>query len=683
MSKSWIGWMGLVIVCGALKAGAADNSAPVAGVEERSPEFYKEHGNARTIPPRAVRPRVDYQSELGITIDTNALWKRIGTLPSVLSSLTGDEKETLAGLSRILDGARDYLKDYDAFVRAYEARGANLTADQLKTQLEPLINKQAETGTKVVTALRDYVRTKVDRENPGKGAAEKTALRNVYVRRFLVGKPVEFPALAEFIAEERGAVIARATKDAEQVRGAGAMYLRMRSTYFEPGKPAVRLHIDNYDTVKDENVTQEPRVSFKMSEEDRQRIAAQNKFNTEAAQFIKDVQDRKSRIRESLDQVLGGVRADVKHWKEEAQKISALLADFDQLLTAIGKAESALPAGDELKAMLADAKTVLTEANAAVKSVRDVVAQLTGTVNPDQDPADALFQVANGLFGGLTDSLVRIEKIQKSAIDALLKLQQALDKLKTAAETKPDIGDLVNILKKASPNTTTAFVNLLGTMTQEYPALVAALKVATQKAAQLDSNLPPIQDDPSLLDVGTLAPPPGKIFLARNIARGGVILTLEADLVTRTNANSPATDVVSVHDQEFKVEKFGVINTWSANLIFVKRLGNLGPGERKVQFTPAPSISWTLHYNPPPESKMDKGSWRFIDPGVGINVSALTFRDNGVQVGVGAHFTLFHDLLIGGAGYNLNESYHGTYVFLGLSIFEGLSQMGVNVPVGR
>ena len=542
--------------------------------------------------------------------------------------------------------------------------------------------------------LINYVDAKSRKENPGADSSKILKLRQPYEELMLGGDVFNLPALSKFIDSERAALIRQRLQDARTVRRAGTVHMRMRASVMDPGKPSVFLHIFNYDTSLDSDVVQEPRISFKMSEEDRQRIAQETKVNTDIAKLAQDLQDRKSEIRQSLDAVMNALRGDLKDWKTAVTKLDQLKEKLGIMVTALEKAEGAAELDAALKDVIQKAKETIGKAMSQVQTVRETMDSITGTSNPGTDPADVLIKTADRISGTLENSMQALQQAHSGVANSLSTLKGRLAEIKTKMATGVGgLRDLVQAFEPATgaatPGTVAAIENLLAETAEKYPALVGMLKSLSIKANQLAAaeNLPLIQDDPNLIDVGVINPPDGTISLARNIPRGDVTLTLDAALVTRNDTGSPL-EVTPVHHQEFNVQKFGLINTWSANLILVHRLGDLGPAERKVQFTPAPSISWTLHYNPPPnpDPAFDKGPnkiWDTLFPGVGLNVSAMSFSDNGVQIGVGGHVTLFHDLLIAGVGYNLNETYHGAYVFLGLSIFEGLSQLGVNVPFGR
>jgi len=73
-------------------------------------------------------------------------------------------------------------------------------------------------------------------------------------------------------------------------------------------------------------------------------------------------------------------------------------------------------------------------------------------------------------------------------------------------------------------------------------------------------------------------------------------------------------------------------------------------------------------------------AWRFLDPGFGLNVAVLAFDDQTYQVGLGAHVTIFGDLLLGGYGYNLNARTKNWYVYVGIGLLELVEAVPRRLP---
>jgi hypothetical protein len=678
--------------------GAAE-PAPLAGpspqvlrLVERSTDFYQRQ--PRPLAPDGYGTRVDYQSRLEFLVETNRLLTQIGQSDSALAALTPEETQQLKALSALTEAARNYLADYTRFSRAFEARRNQPLTTNDVTEITQLINAQGATGLQLFQQLTSYIDAKLLSENPGAARGQILRLRRPYEEKIIPnGTVLSLPGLTEFVAQERAALLRRRLQDATAVRQAGSIHLRVRSSVRpRSGGPPTPLHVENYDSRQDLNVESEPRISFRMSEADRARLSAQNQVNTDIARLVTDLQSGKLEIRESLNTVAQALRGDLRAWKSTVTNLETLRTKTGQLIDVLSRTEAANGLAQSLQAVARTARGTLTQASNDVHRAHELIVSLTRRSDPEADPAEVLFRTADQLFTGLATTVQSLQSSTQSLLQQLAVIRGNLAEFQAAAANVEAARELVAAFTSTGPGalpaTADAITELIADTAARYPALLHALKSLSFRGNRLAAAdaLPPLHEDPALIDASVFNPPAGAVSLLHNVARGDVTLTLEAAVVTRQDGT--VRQVAPVHRQDFVVEKFGLINTWSADLIFVKRLGDLDAGEREVQFVPAPSLSWTVHYNPPPEPNpaLDAGPnrwWQIIYPGVGLNVSALNFRDNGVQVGIGAHVTFLRDLLIGGVGYNLNESRHGSYVFIGISIFESLSKMGVDLPVGR
>ena len=663
-------------------------------VEERSGDFY--HRQPRPIPPDAYRPRVDYQSELRIVVDTNELNRLTSPASDVLPPLTQEQKNRLDRLSDLLKGARNYLEQANAFNRAYDARKSSLQSPETQKVLINLINRQGRAETNYLQPLMDYVDARTLEANPAFTHSQVVRARDRAMGPsnqplFPTNADLDFAALSDFIAAESAAIVRQASLDARAVRDAGSVFLRLRATQSQPGRAEIPLHILNYDTLSDANVQQEPRISFQMSDDDRKRLDAETKVNNDLVHLIGDVQNSKSEIRQSFDSLLTALRGDLSDWKAAVTNLDTLKQRLGPVVAALDKAGGSTRLTAAQSNLVSDARSVLATATNTVQQIRDTISSLIGNASPGTDPADVLMGAVTALSSGVEVLPEQSQKVAAGISRVMDDLHNLLQAITPDIEAdKPRLQDLADALKAGAPGSAQEIAKLLDLTLRNYPNLVAELKSLKSKAqiVAAASNLPPIQLDPALLDIALANPPDGFISLRKNVVRGDVTVTLDAALVTRKDPATPPAVRPAGH-QEFAAEKFGCISTWEAPLIFVRRLGNLDPNERKVQFAPAPSVSWTLHYNPPPDPARENTPpswfWKGLDPGAGVNVAALSW-DNGVQVGLGGHLSVLHDLLTVGGGWNLNESRHGGYVFIGIGIFRTMNQLGLtgdSFPLGR
>jgi hypothetical protein len=653
-------------------------------VEERSRDFYGGHG--RRISPERFQPQVDYQSELRIMVNTNELPQASTNGPSVLSTLSAQQKAKLDQLQNLLQAGQKYVKDFNQFVNEYDKLSASGPAVDVG-KFRQLIKDQGRSGLRVFVPLKSYLDAKIREARPDVTQRELIQEEDLLTRNiYPPGRAIDLSALSDFVAAETSLVTQQAVRDAQMVRDSASVHLRMRaSAILSPGQAATPVHIRNYDTLSDSDVVQEPRISFKMSDDDRQRLTAETKVNSELAQFIRDVRDGKSDIRQSFDSIVSGLRLDLKSWKDAASNVDSLKKRLEPIIAALDKSATGAQLSQAQKGVLGDARNLLAVATNNLHDIESAIQGVVATNSPDSDATTVLVNAADRLSTALADVADLPTIISTNVSSALDHIQMLIGDVRTNnAAALSSVQDLADLLKAGFPTSAETIKALLNTVFEHYPDLMAQLKSLSIKGDLMgaDAKLPPIQSDSHLLDITVKNPPDGFISLQRNIPREGAILSLDAALITGQDSTP---EVNNIAHQEFVIERFGLINTWAANLIFVKRLGNLGTNEQKVDFSPAPSISWTLHYNPLPSEKPRNKFWDVSYPGVGLNVAALNW-DNGVQVGIGGHVSIFHDLLVAGAGYNLQKTSHGGYAFIGVGIFQALSQMGVtgaNFPLGH
>lgn len=656
------------------KAAPPGSTAPpaahVLAFEERSDDFYE--GHPRLLPADAVAPKVDYQSELRIMVKTNELLRQSGAPASVLPMLTPEDQARLDALSKLVSDAREYLRLYDNYTKAYAAKqGRPMGAEEIR-DLQRLINEQGEAGFKVMTALKEYATAKARREQPGI-SGRKLQDRVDQILQPILDGVLNLAAVSQFVADESAAVVREATQNARRVQEAGSVFLRLRAFMIRPA-PRVALHISNYDTLSDSDIAQEPRVSFRMSEEDRKRLAAETKVTTEVAALIRDVQSSKSNIRQSFDSLVSALRADLKSWRDAASELDTLKDKLKPVIAALDQAGTVAQLDALQKSVISGALSALRQASNQVNKLRSDVGKIAA-INPDTTAETLLAAVTT-----FSDQLTELATLPQSIMTTVSTNLQKLEQLIANADPQllPSLKQLTDALAAGAPSSAKAINELLAGTVQKYPNLVASLKALAGKAEVLvaEQALAPIEADPNLIDVAITNLPDGYISLTKNVPRGGVVIEVQPALITRKGGGAPP-EVKPFKAQSIGVEKFGLVNTWSANVIFVKRLGNLDDEDRE-QFSPAPSISWTLHYHPPPNidpAKRPNKFWATVDLGAGLNVAALDW-DNGIQLGVGGHLSFFKDLLIVGGGYNLHESARGGYVFLGLGLFQALNQLG-------
>lgn len=153
-------------------------------------------------------------------------------------------------------------------------------------------------------------------------------------------------------------------------------------------------------------------------------------------------------------------------------------------------------------------------------------------------------------------------------------------------------------------------------------------------------------------------------------------LHLQAELVALDGPPEPSWPSWR---EQLQIDDFGLKSSVDASLVFVNRINEPGASQR-VQFEPAPSATWSVHYRKRQDTS-DADSWaeawNFIDPGIGVHVAALSFEESGSEVGVGVQASVFGNLLQIGYGYNLNVDRDHGYFFLGIGLVDALNLASV------
>jgi hypothetical protein len=139
------------------------------------------------------------------------------------------------------------------------------------------------------------------------------------------------------------------------------------------------------------------------------------------------------------------------------------------------------------------------------------------------------------------------------------------------------------------------------------------------------------------------------------------------------------TDVVAAgHEQEIAVERIGLNGRVGAHVVFAKRHHEPGGGVPETNFEAAPAASWTLHLRARGDGFFPS-FWNTVDPGLGLNVAALQFENDGVEIGAGPHVTILGDLLQAGYAWNLNVDEDRGYFFVGIGLTELLNVASVGI----
>ncbi|MEK6210060.1 MAG: hypothetical protein AABM64_06760 [Pseudomonadota bacterium] len=590
---------------------------------------------------------------------------------SVIPALTPEQEARARFLTPLLDAARQYVnKAAQASLEVERVqRGGRPVTPGERTRLNSLIKEQADLGLAFQQPLAQYLTEQAQAQFPN-----DEDKRLEYLKKadpiFPVGRLIDMEALGRFIRDEISAAAKTAARQKEIAETQGAVYLRIRATHAEPGRPEAPLHVQPYDKFEEGNVEQEPAVSFKLTDEDRTRLQQSLKVASDAAQFVRDVRNSESGLRKDAGAFLASLRSDLGKLRQAVDNLADLDAAIKKLANIVEQAGDSTALTEEQKKRIGDFKIYLEELKRDVNTVREKARPATQPAGRPNE-IDTLLRAADDLSGDLVQAAELAMRHATEFPQRLKDLQSLLSGVQVDDAIRP-------LVETVAPNAVADWNRLVSKSLGAYPALVQTVKslAAGTRPAQLVDALAGLSDDPDVYDMPFEDAPDGTMSLARNIPRGPEIVRVETQLVSK-DTDGRRRVLRELPDREFAVDKFGLVSKWSGNLIFVKREGEGETGDPKINFDPAPGLSWTLHYVPLTGETSSAGdkAWKFLNPGAGLSLAALDFEDKGVQLGIGVHLTLFNDLLQLGYGYNLNAGSDPQYIFIGIGFTEGINQL--------
>lgn len=518
------------------------------------------------------------------------------------------------------------------------------------------------------------------------------------------GKLFDPDALVALLSDQYELLYSLVRDDLAAAERAGVVGLRVRA-HLSPdrrGSEQQRLHVENYDNLSVGGGNVKRAVSFNLSPEEQLELKERLRVVSDYARFFNDLRNEDSDLRadirglreafegdlDALERSIGAVGDKL----EGLLKTESPLAEFDRLLTKLREEEIAPDAVTKLEAA--------REKLARVLQTKQDFESFAATVRLGRlESEDALFGLLDGAsdlftsFGGVMSDLPALVSELVAAVEA------ARDSLEATIAGLPEDselrGELQEWIRKHFSGTEAQWSQLAGGIGESYPAVwghfttLHANLLGALSRSDAASKLPvsPLDEDGIIRPLDD--PLPAQIFLSQTPADRGDRLILIVELVQQAEGQELA--IVASYMQEFDVVRRGLYNTVDAPLIFVDRVDEPSGALTDTSFEASPSASWTLHYK-----KLEQGrlradgtiedpdgwarSWNFLDPGLGVNVAALNFEDDDVEVGVGFQLTFFSDLLMVGYGWNLGVDDERDYMFLGVGIIELLDIAGLGVP---
>jgi hypothetical protein len=617
---------------------------------------------------------VDYRSKLVIKPDKTRIEKLAGTKKDVLPPLSPDAQVRLKNLPKLIQDAEAYVADASRVLKAVKAArgsGRELSEAQIK-QLQQEIAAQGQKGKALADLVIEVAEARAraryaddtDAFTAEVGRLTSPVIKDAQDKRVILN----VKGFGAFLSEEIDFATAQARRDAELAEREGTVQFRMWAWLRSQSD---WVSVENYFDAGSFDGPKRPRVTFRMSEAEQQRLKQGYETADQVAGLLRDVQDKKSPLQSELAALWTALGPELKALSELPP--DKILTDVnDLLMKAIGLASGSSEANPEQKKELDKLKTFIGKLNDDLTKIRTVFQGLKATASSAEFIRKYMAFTAD-VNAALTAAAALPEAIRVN-LDRLNTLSEVLKKMKTAESQAL----LASLGEQVLPNTKKQLDALASGQLPQYAALAAKVQALLNGAQTLNlaDGLDTSRERPPVRAVKLDEIMDGTIDLNKTRADRGSELTVRAELFT-TDEKGQET-VLQWTEQSFHVDRFGLTSGFSANVLFVNRLGSGTPGDPDTRFDPAPSASWNLHYRLPPDADetWPRKLYRFFDAGFGINTAALDFEDKNVQIGAGGHLTLFEDLLVFGYGYNLQaETDHG-YFYFGIGVLEALDTIG-------
>jgi hypothetical protein len=595
--------VGSVLMLGAVGTAHAEPPSP-GQLDVLTITERDDDGHTREVGPSRIS---DINSDLEIRINKDELRKRSPGAgnPSITTLIDRASKLESAAEA----GLKGLAKDLAAF-EAYRAS----THDQ--AALDELIRSLRENTRLRSEILNDAL------ADPGFRARLNAALDEVRGRPLVERYAATFRAAAAEAASLRMRAQELASQSGTQI-SLGAWIVT---------KSAERpIHLEGFDSYPVGDTFVVERWVFTLSEEQKKRLTS---LSTAAAQFNETgvqglLEQFKSQVPGSLVALLGQAAPCTQTVVDEFNKLKMLGgADNTKVKEIIGGVETAV---DSYLQSVQQLKTAYSTGGSALQLA----------------PADLLIRTN----------------------DDLLHLRQgSLELLNTVRAKQQELGELANA--SADNDFKTAFTNLgtaiksclteletLGTSAVDHLRAVVSQFISGREVntAVLEFGQEVLRLDlESVPDTTTL-----------HLKQTGVRDVGDSVIIRIAAAHPVGTDTKTAKLQKIEERRIDVYKTlphseMAVGLIFA----HTGRGNKKrSSFQAAPSFSYLFK----PGSRKSVFFNRVLDPGVGLNVSALDFnKDDSPEIGLGLVVSFFKDILQTGYGYNIHRS--DGYFFFGLQL---------------
>jgi hypothetical protein len=439
-------------------------------------------------------------------------------------------------------------------------------------------------------------------------------------------------------------------------------------------KESLPIHHKDYDRIQQAEGPIKSAVSIGLTDEDRSRLAKDLRVTRDFARFFNDLRRKDSQIRRELRELPEALKQRLEAF---GAQIEAMLKEawMTDRLTAVGEFLERAQASEMDKESVRKAIDEIENVRGLIKDVQNDLKTLRSTGETSSaTPEDAILSVLSVPDNAMTTLTDRVGKLTTAAQTVLEGIRSAYKVLRSTLTVANLANEAQQLLQALGETTDDAFQGLIAEV-KKYPEVYARISeffFSLLHAAQESRVAAASKDDkvdPRVIERMLNKIVDTEININNTPPDSGDTIHLQVELI------GPTDDQTISHEQDFAVQRFGLYNKLDAHLIFVDGIDEPGTGP-ETNFEAAPSASWSLHYRMR-ERGNDAYCWaecfNTVDLGIGFNVAALQFENDGVEIGVGPHLTLFGDLLQFGFGWNLNVHDDREYMFVGIGLVEALN----------
>ncbi len=672
--------------------------AQTLSVEERTHD-----GEQNAIDSQRHLGPLDYRSRVRIDPDREKLRQLAAgsTQSDAIAAESDQEAQELVETRRLIDSLQDYVRlsrRVDADVQAMRSQGLEASRREIEA-LKDAVRQRAEVTERLIrvlsSALEDYARSEGLRldTDPETGdflnSATEEFIFDFEDRLLPDGEPLSIAVATELIEFRVQTLEKRIARDREAIEsGRDAHRLKLLAYLVNSAGERSRLHIENYDTLETGGGNA-PKSLLGIPEKRWEEVQRRFALSADWARFLNDLRDDDSDLRKRLRDFSRELRTKlgdfVRSLGDRLEEFA--VADLDELATVLEDNG----AGADLVTRLRDLATRFRSVKGNFDTLRTEVETLLDDLGNDRltDPSQ-VFALAKRVgtiptrlgtvveeIRGVARELATVEALIDTAIEGLTPA------VKSVAQTlRANLQDLaIDALREAVPmfDDYPAVSNFVTSLGQELAA--GGFTLGLSENVEKEDIGAELADDVIERPIDEVLP--GAFNLDR-LASPGERVEIVAQLVSGEEGKPPLAE----HRQTLEVIGRGLYPTLDSHVIFANRQGrgrrrfvNGTPVPRDDEsFQAAPGVSWTLHYRKEEETRESDGwapFWNGLDPGLGLNVAALNFDDDAVEIGVGAHLTILGDLLQVGYGWNLSVGEDQDYFFVGIGLVEALNVSGL------